>query len=333
MQDNLQWDMQVNTIINKIRFTYHRVQPLLRDDNIPCYIKMRLVNAIICPLAMYGAEAWSPSADQMRAIVASMGKIYRRVASCPKRVVSEIIDNILMVNMPEREYVYLRRLFHRFSRFCNLEGVHNHMVDLACYKAELIDNPNRCTTSYQRFYEIINDGNTFETKHQLKMWADEFNVNHKMRLFNAKHERREHKLAPVVVEWMNATQLDGMRRPTIWNLTRTFKSSEIGWILRCIGSTELVFGPDHICTECRAPCTLQHCTSECELLPPDERVDMQSLLWDCDPTVKGDSGSSAKLEYKKLLRIAKRQLVECDTTQLVRGDKLTVLWKSGLRWL
>ena len=162
------------------------------------------------------------------------------------------------------------------------------------------------------------------------MWADEFNVNHKMRLFNAKHERREHKLAPVVVEWMNATQLDGMRRPTIWNLTRTFKSSEIGWILRCIGSTELVFGPDHICTECRAHGTLQHCTSECELLPPDERVDMQSLLWDCDPTVKGDSGSSAKLEYKKLLRIAKRQLVECDTTQLARGDKLTVLWKGGL---
>ena len=169
MQDNLQWNMQVDKIINKIRFAYHRVQPMLRDDNVPCYIKMRLVNAIICPLAMYGAEAWSPSADQMRAIVSSMGKIYRRVASCPKRVVSEIIDKILMVNRPEREYIYLRRLFHRFSRFCNLEGVHNHMVDIACHKAELIGNPNRCTTSYQRFYEIINDGNTFETKHQLKV--------------------------------------------------------------------------------------------------------------------------------------------------------------------
>ena len=83
----------------------------------------------------------------------------------------------------------------------------------------------------------------------------------------------------------------------------------------------------HTCTLCSEPATLSHCTRDCAELADADRLSLHTLF-KCDRE-DPETVQASRLEFRKLLRTAKRQLVELDTSTITEGDTLTVLWKGG----
>ena len=327
----LDFSTQVDKILRKINFAYHKLYPVISDMGIPPNVKMQLVNALIRPLRCYGAEAWTPTKKEINKIDAKMNKIYRKVLGCKSTVLVPCLQKLLRTGSTTRDFVYAKKLFMHFSRFSAPAGLHNIMLNSLIKRMKLNDKDIGVKTPIRRHITTWWDEHErFHSKGELKNAMDMADARERMWTFNRKNCPddvtgtlgpsffEECKYNHTVAEWMQFPCLDVDKDRS---LLHRFNCTELKVLLECIACTSVksepdtsaIFGPEIVCKRCGGVGTLEHCTQTCSKLV--HKCNLKTILW---------NEKGAGVQMRNLLRIAKYQRKSCATSALQRGDTVAV---------
>lgn len=319
IRDDGTWTSQSKNVIRKINYAFHRLYPTVTERRLSPCTKMKFVLAIATPLPDFAAEAWTPTAADRNRIQSRLNKIYRRCINCPGGVVCEVMWKFLRCPTVEMNNLYLKKLFHFFTRHDCPEGGHNTFVDRIIEKKKDVKyGMGKFTpkTSYQKFVFSLKDGEFYYSKPGLSRAMDIWQAKEIARTFNVKNCSADidGKLGPgvpgfiykynlKVAKWMNDVYL-ARRDPldksqTWWSPSVNLNTSESSILMQSIGSSSITFGPSIACNACGEPDTLDHCTEKCKMLKVHQKCDIHVILY---------NKKGMRIHMNRLRRIFKCQM-------------------------